>query len=1333
MTFSRAPREMLHWDGSAWSIVTSSTTGGQVCGQAASLGVFAVVQPADITTSVSTVAGNGFDPFRFDGPGGDPRDDVREGLPPTASTLNVGLGSLAYDRARGLMYTTTYEGVRRIDLNPGGTLDTIGGNGQLTPPKFDPSDGAIGYDYTLGVDARLSPMSNPMQLAVDAQGNLFVADHCQVQRIDRLTNVITSAAGDGFCRMRGDGGLAVSASVLPTSIAFDPAGRLVLVEYDGRIRRVDANGVIDTVAVPSPAVLGAGWVTQRMAMAPNGDIYLAGANGRLVRYEMAAGQASVVNACAATGTCDTSARFGGDGSAVGDAPLGMLTVVSVAPNGDVLVWAADDQRVRRIRTGADGVVTGTASDEVISTVAGTYTGFPSPQPEFGLPTSARRIQDAVADDTGMFLLDSIDHLLRRVGPMPVFGVVNHPPVANAGADQVVASGPVALDGSASSDPDGDALTYEWREGTTVLGTTAQVSVTLAPGPHTIQLTVTDVHGGTATDDVQVLMLGANLRVGAHPTTPSVHAFDPLDFAVAVENIGGADAPAVTLQITLPAGLGFVSSTGASCAPGGTGATCALGTIAAGGRVDVVVTTRANLLGRFVTTFAATTPVFDPDIHNNVDTVTATADLFVAEAVHIVDTPVVTPSVMLSITESIAVQDTPLVTPSVMLSITESIVVQDTPVVTRPNLPPVLTLPSAITVPSGGAPAVAVTFTATATDPEDGALTPTCSPVSGSPFPAGTTTVQCVATDSDGATVTGAFTVTVLASGIASTITLTPSVAADQIPYGQALSLSVALTAAGSAPSGTVTLAASGNPFPPITVAVSGGLPVRVPVPVLVVGAYTFTASFAGDVTYLPAAASVSKTIVPQASTVKLSGSVATSVFGQVVVLLAHVDAAYPAGLGGAIRLDDGGTFVAELPLDARHDAVFFVPALRVGAHALTATYVRDTNATSSTSAPWNVVVSRAATSVALDYSPAPALNSRPVTVTATVASQFGGATSGSVTFTLGRTVLETVPLVNNVAVTTLATPPRNGAVVTATYNGDADNSPSSRNITVYVGPTQTALSITTSPTPLVQGVAVTIVVTVTSDIGPPPDGTTVAVSLDGARPVNVTLTGGRATLVRPGLSAGLHVVLAAFGGSPTQSPALNGALLIVLPAHRLELTSNANPAAPGSPITFTASEFGGTGSGTVQFSFAGSVAVAPVSAPLVGGAASVTTSLPIGTWAVTASTGPRGVTAGYSEVVSPYVTAMTLTPSATFVAFGTAVDLAIDVTSAAGTPVGVVDIVVDGVTVASRTLVRGRASWSLGRSPRGLHQVTVVFRGVDPQGGVTPWGSSAGTFRFAVQ
>jgi len=79
-----------------------------------------------------------------------------------------------------------------------------------------------------------------------------------------------------------------------------------------------------------------------------------------------------------------------------------------------------------------------------------------------------------------------------------------------------------------------------------------------------------------------------------------------------------------------------------------------------------------------------------------------------------------------------------------------------------TVPPVVTVPGDFTVQTGSSSGTTVTFSASATDDRDGALTPTCSPASGSTFPVGTTQVTCTATDSHGNTGSASFHVTVVA-------------------------------------------------------------------------------------------------------------------------------------------------------------------------------------------------------------------------------------------------------------------------------------------------------------------------------------------------------------------------------------------------------------------------------------------------------------------------------------------------------------------------------------------------------------------------------------------
>ncbi|MCX8103363.1 MAG: S8 family serine peptidase [Candidatus Bipolaricaulota bacterium] len=131
-------------------------------------------------------------------------------------------------------------------------------------------------------------------------------------------------------------------------------------------------------------------------------------------------------------------------------------------------------------------------------------------PNYG-PSDIARFLESRAEDRGPVGKDNdwgAGQLL--LGAVPAR---NRPPVANAGPDQTVTVGAVVqLDGSSSSDPDGDRLSYSWRFVGLPTGSQATLSdprivnptfVADLPGEYLIELTVDDGKGERASDHVRV--------------------------------------------------------------------------------------------------------------------------------------------------------------------------------------------------------------------------------------------------------------------------------------------------------------------------------------------------------------------------------------------------------------------------------------------------------------------------------------------------------------------------------------------------------------------------------------------------------------------------------------------------------------------------------------------------------------------------------------------------------------------------------------------------------------------------------------------------------------
>lgn len=111
-------------------------------------------------------------------------------------------------------------------------------------------------------------LSNPQGLALDGAGNLYIADSggSRVVKVDSATGAVSTVAGNGVWGFGGDDGAALGASLSsPASVALDAAGNLYIADTsNSRIRMISTAGVITTVA-------GSGCVLQEGSECPAGD------------------------------------------------------------------------------------------------------------------------------------------------------------------------------------------------------------------------------------------------------------------------------------------------------------------------------------------------------------------------------------------------------------------------------------------------------------------------------------------------------------------------------------------------------------------------------------------------------------------------------------------------------------------------------------------------------------------------------------------------------------------------------------------------------------------------------------------------------------------------------------------------------------------------------------------------------------------------------------------------------------------------------------------------------------------------------------------------------
>ena len=154
---------------------------------------------------------------------------------------------------RGYSFGMAVDGDGNVYLGEGTRVRRIGVNGTITIVAGTDTPGFSG-DGGPALAARLG-QTNRQGIALDANGNLFIADTPN-HRIRRVSagGIITTVAGGGTASP-GDGAPAVNAVLSnPFAVAVDRLGNLYILEDQpsDRVRKVSPNGIITTLAALRP-------------------------------------------------------------------------------------------------------------------------------------------------------------------------------------------------------------------------------------------------------------------------------------------------------------------------------------------------------------------------------------------------------------------------------------------------------------------------------------------------------------------------------------------------------------------------------------------------------------------------------------------------------------------------------------------------------------------------------------------------------------------------------------------------------------------------------------------------------------------------------------------------------------------------------------------------------------------------------------------------------------------------------------------------------------------------------------------------------------------------
>ena len=363
-----------------------------------------VVRKLDTSGVISTVAGTGTSGFSGDG----------------GAAVNAQLASpygLAVDSG-GNLYIADNSNVRIRRVDTSGTITTVAGSGVCCYA----GDGGAAADAQLGY---------PDGVAVDAAGNLYIADSDdgRVRKVNSA-GIITTIAGNGYFGFSGDGGPAIGAMFsYPGGVAVDGAGNLYVADaHNARIRKVNAAGAIATLV--GGAVNDGGLGVFGLLNAPAGvardnagNTYIADTDNNRVRKVDANG---IITTIAGTGVTG----FSGDGGAAIGAQLSTPQAVTLDGSGNLYIADIGNSRIRKVDT--SGNITTIAGNGGPG-----HTGDGGPATEAQIGTAYGL---AVDSSGNLYAPDSSNNIVRKIDSSGIITTVAGNGTAGFAGDGGAATG-----------------------------------------------------------------------------------------------------------------------------------------------------------------------------------------------------------------------------------------------------------------------------------------------------------------------------------------------------------------------------------------------------------------------------------------------------------------------------------------------------------------------------------------------------------------------------------------------------------------------------------------------------------------------------------------------------------------------------------------------------------------------------------------------------------------------------------------------------------------------------------------------------------------------------